>query len=66
MKDFNGKSKIKYLGMTHPTGGIINKTPKGFSLGIMKGKLNLVKSRKEIISEINKNIRESLEDDCTL
>ena len=66
MKDFIGKSKIKYLGMTHPTGGILNKTPKGFSLGIMKGKLNLVKSRKEIISEINKNIRNSLDDGGTI
>ena len=65
-KDFLSKSKLKYFGITMPTGGVLNKTPKGFSFGTVDGKLNLVKSRKDMISEINKNIRESLEGSSTL
>ena len=66
VKELIDKKKLKTFGYIPQTGGILNKTPKGFSFGSVKGKLNLIKSRKEIISEINKNIRESLEDDCTL
>ena len=66
IKDFIEKSKIKYFGINQAAGGVLNKTPKGFTLGTVNGKLNLIKSRKEIISEINKNIRNSLEGDCTL
>ena len=65
-KDFLGKSKLKYFGITMATGGVLNKTPKGFSFGTVDGKLKLVKSRKEMISEINKNIRESLEGSSTI
>ena len=66
VRDLMGKKKLQYFAGSQIKGGVINKTPKGYSLGIAKGKLNLLKSRKEIISEINKNIRESVEGDCTL
>ena len=65
-KDFIGKRKLKHYGIAKTTGGVLNKTPKGYSFGTVDGKLDLIKTRREIISEINKNIRDSLEGDCTL
>ena len=47
-------------------GGILNKPIVGFSFGLVKGKLNLIKTRKELLLERNKEIMESIEGDCTL
>ena len=47
-------------------GGILNKPIAGYSFGIVKGKLNLIKSRKDLYLERNKNLMESIEGDCTL
>ena len=47
-------------------GGILNKPIAGFTFGLVKGKLNLIKSRKDLYLERNKNLIESIEGDCTL
>ena len=47
-------------------GGILNKPIVGYTFGIVKGKLNLIKSRKDLYLERNKNLMESIEGDCTL
>ena len=47
-------------------GGILNKPIKGYSFGLIKGKLNLIKSRKDLYLERNRNLMESIEGDCTL
>ena len=47
-------------------GGILNKPIVGYSFGIVKGKLNLIKSRKDLYLERNKSLMESIEGDCTL
>ena len=47
-------------------GGILNKPIVGYSFGIVKGKLNLIKSRKDLYLERNKTLMESIEGDCTL
>jgi len=47
-------------------GGILNKPIMGFTFGTTKGKLNLIKSRKELCLERNKSLIESIEGDCTL
>ena len=47
-------------------GGILNKPIIGFTFGTTKGKLNLIKSRKELCLERNKSLIESIEGDCTL
>ena len=47
-------------------GGILNKPIVGFTFGTTKGKLNLIKSRKELCLERNKSLIESIEGDCTL
>ena len=65
-KDLLRKTKLKFLTVNQPSGGVLNKTPKGFSFGTVDGKLNLFKTRKDILFEINKNIRESVEGSCTL
>ena len=47
-------------------GGILNKPIMGYTFGIVKGKLNLIKSRKDLYLERNKSLMESIEGDCTL
>ena len=47
-------------------GGVLNKSPKGYSFGIIKGKLDLIKSRKNMFLERNKDLKDTLEGDCTL
>ena len=47
-------------------GGILNKPIAGYTFGIVKGKLNLIKSRKDLYLERNKSLMESVEGDCTL
>ena len=47
-------------------GGIINKPIAGYSFGIVKGKLNLIKTREHLLLERNKDILESIGGDCTL
>ena len=47
-------------------GGVLNKSPKGYSFGIVKGKLDLIKARKDIFLERNKDLRDIIEGDCTL
>ena len=65
-KNFLNTKNIPNIGFIKKAGGLLDKTPKGFSFGIVNGLFNLRKSRKEIINEINKNIRDSVEDDCIL
>ena len=47
-------------------GGILNKPIAGYSFGIVKGKLNLIKTRKDLYLERNKDLLETIEGDCTL
>ena len=47
-------------------GGILNKPIMGYTFGIVKGKLNLIKTRKDLYLERNKSLMESIEGDCTL
>ena len=63
ISDENNKEKnLLYISQ----GGILNKPIIGFTFGTMKGKLNLIKSRKELCLERNKSLIESIEGDCTL
>ena len=65
-KDFYGKIRKDFFGGFLQLGGVLNESPKGFSFGTVDGKLNLIKSRRNILNEINKSIRDSFEDGCTL
>ena len=56
----------KYIPPVTSKGGVLNKPPVGYSFGLINGKLELMKSRKENILERNQSIRDSLEDDCSL
>ena len=47
-------------------GGILNKPISGYTFGILKGKLNLIKSRKDLYLERNKSLMESIEGDNSL
>ena len=47
-------------------GGVLNKSPKGYSFGNTKGKYDLVQERKNMFLEINKDLKDVLEGDCTL
>ena len=63
MLSFENKDKnLLYISQ----GGILNKPIAGFSFGLVKGKLNLIKSRKDLYLERNKSLMESVEGDCTL
>ena len=66
MKDLRDKIKFQSSVFTGQKGGVINKTTRGYTMGVLEGKLNLMKKRKKIINEINQNIRDSLEVDNTL
>ena len=56
---FKDKKSIMYI----TSGGIINKPIVGYTFGLVKGRLNLVKSRRELNKERNKSFKESLEQD---
>ena len=47
-------------------GGVLNKSPKGYSFGNIKGKLDLVQTRKNMFLERNKDLKDTIEGDCTL
>ena len=66
VKDLMGKTKLQTSVFTGQKGGVINKIPRGYSMGVLKGNLNLMKKRKEMINEINRNIRDSIEGNNTL
>ena len=57
--DNRDKKNIIYI----TSGGIINKLIVGYTFGLVEGKLNLVKSRRELNKERNKSFKESLEQD---
>ena len=52
--------------LSQAKGGLLNKPIEGYSFGIVKGKLDLLKSRKQLFSERNESLKESLEDDLLL
>ena len=56
------KKTIVYLS----SGGILNKPIQGFSFGVAKGRLNLIKTRKDLIRERNKDLLKSIEGDFSL
>ena len=67
VKDLLEKEKKNFIPFLNNTrGGILNKSPKGYSFGLAKGSLNLIKERKNIILERNKDLRNTIEGDCTL
>ena len=47
-------------------GGLINKPIKGYKFGIVKGKLNLLKLRKKLISKRNEGLKDSIEEGSSL
>ena len=67
IKDLMEKEKKSLLPFfIQSKGGVLNKSPKGYSFGIVKGKLDLIKTRKDIFLERNKNLRDTIEGDCAL
>ena len=66
IKDLMEKDKGFMPFIIQSKGGVLNKSPKGYSFGLVKGKLDLIKSRKNMFLERNKNLRETIEGDCTL
>ena len=62
-KEINTDNKDKKSIMYITSGGIINKPIVGYTFGLVKGRLNLVKSRRELNKERNKSFKESLEQD---
>ena len=66
IKNNLNRTDSQFFGIIEHKAGLLNPKPKGFSFGIVGGKFNLMKSRKEMINEINKNIRNSFEDDNVL
>ena len=67
IKDLLEKEKKNFIPfLVKSKGGILNKSPKGFSFGLTKGNLNLTKSRKNMFLERNKDLRDTIEGDCTL
>ena len=60
--DNRDKKTIMYI----TSGGIINKPIIGYTFGLVKGKLNLVKSRRELNKERNKSFKESLDQDGSI
>ena len=57
--DIRDKKNLMYI----TSGGILNKPIVGYSFGLVKGRLNLVKSRRDLNRERNKSFRESIEKD---
>lgn len=67
VKDLMEKEMKTYMPFVIQTkGGVLNKAPIGYSFGIVKGKLDLIKTRKNMFLERNKSLRETIEGDCTL
>ena len=64
IENSDNKEKKKNL-IYISNGGIINKPIVGFTFGITEGRLNLVKSRRDLNRERNKNLTESIEGDFT-
>jgi len=67
LKDLIEKERFSDLGyISQSKGGVLNKPVKGYSFGIVKGRLDLIKSRKDMILRRNKSLRDNLEGNCTL
>ena len=67
LKDLLEKERFSDLGyISQSKGGVLNKPVKGYSFGIVKGRLDLIKSRKDMILRRNKSLRDNLEGYCTL
>ena len=67
IKDLMEKEKKSFMPfIIQSKGGVLNKSPKGYSFGIVKGKLDLIKARKNMFLERNQDIRDTIEGDCTL
>ena len=66
IKDLMEKDKGFMPFIIQSKGGVLNKSPKGYSFGLVKGKLDLIKSRKNMFLERNKDLKDTLEGDCTL
>ena len=62
----NTDNKEKKSVMYISSGGILNKPITGYTFGTVNGRLNLVKSRRDLIKERNKDLIESIEGDCVL
>lgn len=60
--DNKDKRSLMYIA----NGGILNKPIVGYSFGVTEGKLNLVKSRRDLNKIRSKNLTESIEGDCYL
>lgn len=60
--DNKDKKSVMYIS----SGGILNKPITGYTFGTVNGRLNLVKSRRDLIKERNKDLIESIEGDCVL
>ena len=52
--------------LSQEKGGLLNKPIEGHTFGIVKGKLNLFKSRKELIFKRYESLKESIKDDMSL
>ena len=70
-KDINSENKdmIKLKNnsfLSQPKGGLLNKQIEGYTFGIKKGKLGLLKSRKELFLKRNESLKESIEGDSSL
>ena len=62
----NTDNKEKKSLMYISNGGILNKPIIGYTFGITEGRLNLVKSRRDLNKQRNKTLTESIEGDFTL
>ena len=62
----NTDNKEKKSLMYISNGGILNKPLIGYTFGITEGRLNLVKSRRDLNKQRSKNLTESIEGDFTL
>ena len=70
-KDINSLNNNSYniqknVYMSLAMGGIINKQIQGYSFGLVKGRLDLLKERKELILKRNESLKESIEGDSFL
>ena len=52
--------------IAQPKGGLLYKPINGYSFGIVKGKYNLLKERKELILKRNESLKESIEGNSSL
>ena len=56
----------KELLLSQTKGGLLDKPIEGYTFGIVKGKLDLLKSRKELILKRNESLKESIEAESSL